>query len=371
MRASFDKWWLLPLDVFAASALVALGIVLFGSSFVGGSSAEVTQRAASEAAADCSGALSTDYACYQKRYRELVLGSGVEAAFVELKDEHTKDEFVRANCHQLTHVIGRAAAELYGDLPTTYGWGDGFCTAGYYHGAMEAIVAKIGADQILQVAGTLCSEMGERQRHSFLHYDCAHGLGHGFMGVLGNELFESLEGCDALMDGWEKDPCYAGVFMQNVMAEDDPSHPSEYLKADRALYPCTDVPARYKTSCYRVQTSYALRTPGNDFAKVFGLCAEAEEDFRPSCYQGLGGYASAQSIEQNTADVAQSGSTTLCEVGENYEARSNCVAGAAKQFVLHYHGDEQAKALCKSLEKADLRDVCLRTGEEFYESFRT
>ncbi len=363
MRASFDKWWLLPLGVFAASALVALGIVVFGPSFVGGSSAEVAQRAASEAAADCSGALSTDYACYQKRYRELVLGSGVEAAFVELKDEHTKDEFVRDNCHQLTHVIGRAAAELYGDLPTTYGWGDGFCMAGYYHGAMEAVVAKIGADQILQVADTLCSEMGERQRHSFLHYDCAHGLGHGFMGVLGNELFESLEACDALMDGWEREHCYNGVFMENLPDSDNRSHPSKYLKEDQPLYPCTVVEDRYKTQCYQKQTSYALKTQDRDFAKVFELCSTVEDAYRPTCYQSLGRDASGNS----SSDVAKT--RAACMQGQDYEARSNCVIGAVKDFISYYHSDRQASELCESFE-ADLREVCLETGEEYYKFFQ-
>lgn len=78
-----------------ASALVALGIFVLGPSYV---------------AADCSGASAGDYACYQQRYQNLVRDSGVETAFDELKDEYGKNGFVRSNCHQLSHVIGRAAA---------------------------------------------------------------------------------------------------------------------------------------------------------------------------------------------------------------------------------------------------------------------
>ncbi len=124
MRASFDKWWLLPLGVLSASALIALGIVVFGPSFIGGSSAEVAQRTASTptqtADAGCTGASATDYACHQERYQNLVRDSGVEAAFDELKDEHAKNSFVRSNCHQLVHVVGRAAADLYGDMSGAY-----------------------------------------------------------------------------------------------------------------------------------------------------------------------------------------------------------------------------------------------------------
>jgi hypothetical protein len=376
VRANFDKRWLLPLCILAASALVAFKIVVFGPSFVGRSSAEVVQPAASEpsetsrSATDCSGASGNDYACYQKRYRDLVRGSGAEAAFSELKNEYTKNEFVRANCHQLTHVIGRAATDLYGDLPTTYAQGDDFCTGGYYHGAAERFVAQISLDKILKEANTLCADLGEHRKYSFSHYNCAHGIGHGFMRVLGNELLESLKACDALTDGWEKDPCYAGVFMQKMIAEDDASHRSEPLNADRPLYPCTDVEDRYKTECYRIQISYALRLQGNDFSKVFKVCESVEDDFRPACYEGVGGYASVQSIQQKTTDEAQLASTsTLCKLGENLEARFNCVAGAAKQFVLHYRGDMQAKALCESFD-ADLRALCLHAAEGFYRSFQ-
>ncbi len=56
-------------------------------------------------------------------------------------------------------------------------------------------------------------------------------------------------------------------------------------------------------------------------------------------------------------------------LGEGYEARSNCIVGAVTQFVCHYHDDAQAKAFCESLDAGFLRDLCLQSGEEYYESF--
>ena len=364
MRANFDKRWLLPLGILAASALVALGVVVFGPSFVARSSEEVAQRGASEAAADCSGTSASDYACQQERYRDLVRDSaGVEAAFAGLKDEYGKNELAKAECHQLAHVIGRAAAELYGDLAATYGRGDNFCFAGYYHGAMETFVAEIGAGKILEEADTLCADLRERQNRSFYHYNCVHGLGHGFMGVLGNELFEALEVCDALPDAWERENCYGGVFMENLMTERNTGNPSKYLDADQPLYPCTEVETRYKNKCYQNQTAYALKAQSNDFAKAFDLCATAvEDDFRPACYQGLGRAADGQSItdEAETEDA--------CILGQDYDARANCLIGAVGHSIAFYQSDERAKALCESVE-ADLRDVCLRAVEEFYGRF--
>jgi hypothetical protein len=367
VRVSFDKWWLLPLGVLSASTLVALGLVVFWPSFSGNSSGEgVVRPAASEAAvADCSGASKLDFTCHQERYRALVLDSGVEVAFADLKDERENNGFVRAACHQMTHVIGRTAAEFYGDLAGAFGQGDPICSAGYYHGAVETVMAKIGADKVLEEANTVCADLREHQRHSTYHYNCVHGMGHGFMGVFQTELFESLYACDALMDGWEREHCYNGVFMENLSAMDNPSRPSKYLKAEQPLYPCTDVERRYKSQCYDEQTSYALYTRNDDFAKVFGLCATvAEEDFRPACYQGLGGKVAAHSNKHVIGEVAKTDSARkLCMLGEDHEARSNCVVGAARTTIRDYQGDKQAKALCESLD-ADLSAVCFEASKD-------
>src|SRR4051812_13678630 len=168
MKADLNKWWLLPFGILIASALVALSIIVFEPTLTNRAFAEVAQQESSEpleksdaadtpsrptetseavvsgppktsgaADVDCSGTKATDYVCYQQRYQDLVHNFGVRAAFAELRNEIMKDDFVKANCHQMTHVIGRAAVDLYGDLPRTYNHGDTFCGSGYYHGATE------------------------------------------------------------------------------------------------------------------------------------------------------------------------------------------------------------------------------------------
>jgi hypothetical protein len=370
VRAGLDKWWLLPFGILAASVLVALSIVVFRPAFVERSFAGVGLRAPSEPLVDCSGALASDYACYQQRYQALARNSDVEAAFDELKGEYAKNDIVRLYCHQLTHVIGRTAAERYGDITGAYGRGDEFCGAGYYHGAMEAIAAEIGADKIVEEASTLCADLSEGQERSYQHRNCVHGLGHGFMAAQENELFESLRACDALADEWESEHCYNGVFMQNVMAKEDPSHPTKYLKADQPLYPCTDVEARYKNQCYKKQTTHALETRGNDFAKVFDLCTTVEDDFRPACYHGIGWDSSMLGI--NGESITRVAKTELpgvvCTLSDDYEAQSNCIVGAVKAFIQFYDSDAEAKALCESLKAEGLRAACLQAGEEYHES---
>ena len=403
MRRVVGKWWLALLGILTASTLVALSIFILGRS-----AAEVSLRTTNEptqtseaaiancsdaaatdchqeyqeveseqaetsrvATTDCSNASPTDYLCYEQRYRDLIRDYGVDAAFDELKDELSINEFARSNCHLLTHFIGRAAADLSGDVGTVYSHGDNFCGSGYYHGAMEAIVAKVGPDKILEKANSLCDNLDGYQKYSFDHYNCAHGLGHGFMDIKDNELFDSLETCDVLADSWERNRCYGGVFMENVIAKDRPGHSSKYLKADQPLYPCEVVENRYKNECYQRQTSYALEIQGNNFAKVFDLCTQVKDDFRLACYQGLGWDASVQSLKQGTSDATINESTRMqCMLGKDYEARFNCAAGAVDYFIRDSYSDTRAKAFCEYFG-ADLRTMCLQEAEEYYVSLQS
>jgi hypothetical protein len=375
---------LLPFGILATSALIATSIIVFWPTLADNSSEdEAVQHVAhrgehgptgtSGPTPECSGTSAPDYTCYQQRYENFLRGSGVEAAFVELKDAFTKDEFVNSNCHHLTHVIGRAAAGLYGDIASTYSRGDNFCASGYYHGAVEAVMATLGADEVHDEANNICAALRENRNHSFEHRNCVHGLGHGSMYVLENELFEALRACDTLADEWEKDQCSGGVFMENLNIDDNPGHLSNYLKADQPFYPCTEVKTEYKTQCYVRHTEYALKVASQDdatlqdnFAKVFDLCTkEVEDDFRPACYSGLGHLATTEATLAGITDETQASfARELCMAAQDYEALHYCVVAAARQFVYHYNSDTQAKELCAPLTSADLRAVCLQRTEE-------
>lgn len=341
----------LPLGVLAVSALTAVAIVLF----VGPSPAPAVRPVAG-----CSPDPASGYPCYRERFQSLVQTAGVPVAMQTLRSESQAKDLVKFRCHEFAHEIGRAAARRYHSVARTYSRGDDFCSAGYYHGAMEAFVAELGARRVLAKAGTLCAAL---KRRSYSHYTCAHGLGHGFMLILGERVFKALGTCDALPDKWESDGCYGGVFMQNLMAHGDPSRPSKskYLKADRPLYPCTEVGTRYKYRCYQMQIQYALKTVRDDFAKGFDICAKADRRYRNVCYQGLGNYVSVQNTREHVTDAGRIGATHgTCLLGADRAARTGCIEGAAKAFVMYYQRDREAKAFCAAFTEKDLHGACLR-----------
>lgn len=300
--------------------------------------------------------------CLDKQYKTITQKQGVGASFAKLKADYNTDQNIRAFCHQLTHVIGRTEADMVNDVAEAYSHGDNFCWSGYYHGVMESIVIKIGAENLAAKLPTICESVKAQKPYSFYHYNCVHGLGHGIMDVKDSELFDSLKSCELLTDEWERQSCYGGVFMENEMEEVNHNHKTAYLKTDQPMYPCTAVAETYKYQCYLMQTSHALRLANNNFDQVFSECAAVESNYVDVCYQSLGRDASGNS----TSNVEQTKVT--CLLGQNQDARTNCIIGAVKDFISYYHSDQQANSLCNALDNS-LQPVCQTTKTQYYSTF--
>jgi hypothetical protein len=309
------------------------------------------------------GAAASDFSCHKGFYQAVVKQQGVKAAFTDLKQRFTTNDFIRAQCHQVTHVIGRAAGEQSADVASAYRQGDDFCSSGYYHGVMEAIVGRTGEEALVKSADNICAGVRQgNQKYSLTHHNCTHGMGHGFMALQGDELHASLAMCDYLHDPWERESCLGGVFMENVMASFNSFHNTKYLRADQPMYPCNAVETTYKNSCYFNQTSYALKVVNYDFSKVFSLCKQAEQLYHATCYQSLGRDASGNS----QSDITKTRQT--CMLGSDYEAQSNCIIGAVKDIIWYNNGIAQGNAFCGTL-LTHLQSVCLSTGKEYYKTF--
>lgn len=343
-------WWALP--VLLIGSAVTMAVVLLKPKPVNKSSI-----------VSCDGTAAVDFKCWEQRYQQLVKEQSPKAAFTDVRHVYEASDYMRANCHQVSHVIGRAAAERYGDVVAAYNEGDNFCWSGYYHGVMETVVQDIGVANITTQINTICEGARKQQEYSFYHYNCVHGLGHGLMAIKNNELFEALKVCDGLDGTWQQESCHGGVFMENVMSEVNPDHKTNYFSADDLLYPCTAVEAKYKPQCYMMQTSHALRQINSDYGKMFELCKSADEGFVDICYQSLGRDVSGNSIS-NLVSTKQN-----CMLGGDENAQANCFIGAVKDFISYHHSDQQGLALCNSLDVARLKEICLNTAVEYYKTF--
>ncbi len=307
------------------------------------------------------GSNNTDFDCHMDYYTDLVENESVSKAFAVIKEEFKNNPYVMAQCHPLTHVIGRVTTEKYKEVNEAFKHGDPFCWSGYYHGVMEKIIEKIGITKIAGSLDNICSLIPGKEKYSFDYYNCVHGLGHGIMAINQNELFQSLKMCDNLSGIWEQNSCYGGVYMENVIL-DDKGESTKYLKPDDPMYPCNAVEEKYKSQCYLMQTSYALKVLGGDFSKVFGVCRGADLNYRATCWQSLGRDASGRTSSNAEATKAH------CYKGETSEERANCITGAVKDFISYFHSDIEAKQFCEILSE-DLKQNCLDTATVYYKSF--
>jgi hypothetical protein len=340
-------WWLLPIFVVALA-----GFAVWAAGQTNNQERKVLE---------CAGVRDSDFNCWRERYEAMVTQDSPKEAFADFRQNYESISYVKSNCHQIAHVIGRTASKKYKDVGTAYDNGDNFCWSGYYHGVMEGVANSLGVEELLNKLNIICDGPESRGKYSFYHYNCVHGIGHGLMVVYENELFTSLEMCDRLHDRWEQDSCHGGVFMENVMAELNPDHTTKYLSREEPLYPCTAVSDRYKTSCYMMQTSHALVVLNQDYSKVFELCGTVG-DYAATCYQSLGRDASGST----SSDVART--RELCMLGKTHTAQENCVIGAVKDFISYHHDDTQAHAFCNSLQPS-LVATCTQTATDYYKSF--
>jgi hypothetical protein len=352
----------------AVAALVA--VLVLGA--VGLVRAPGGESEAAAAIAACTGADEIDFACYERRYTAMTKARGPRAAMRDLRARAARVGFLRAACHQLMHRIGREAGR--GSGLRAFGEGDESCSSGYFHGVVEAVMRRNGARSVGRDPGLVCAPFRDAAPRGMAHYNCVHGMGHGFMDVYGGDVFRSLRGCARLAEAWERHHCEGGVFMENLTSMTKPRRPPGHLRPGRPLYPCTAVATRHKHECYMKQTAYALFVRGDDFRAVFRLCARSPDvRFRDDCYQGLGGDASIHSSKYLTAAADTRRATrTLCLQAPNRAARRGCVVGAVTVIVRDGASRETgAVAFCRSLRNRGLRAACSRAHLETVQDLTT
>lgn len=177
----------------------------------------------------------------------------------------------------------------------------------------------------------------------------------------GDDVFGSLKTCDNLTGSWEKQSCYSGVFMENIIVFGrDGSAPD--LKPADPIYPCTSVADAYKFQCYLGQTSFVLQQNGGNFKKTFDVCASVEGSFRDVCGQSIGRDGA------NYAGHDAQRTKTTCDLATAEQDTLNCVIGAVKEFISYYHSIDQANAYCNILSESE-KQTCLTTGKQYFTLF--
>lgn len=363
----------------------------------------------------CGGAVVHKDDCLEQALTSVIRPAGVDKAMGALLLLSRQDEDVARDGHVFAHGIGISAYKSPETVAQTFS----LCTAdfqsGCYHGVIQAYFADSrGGDGGITPAklNGLCEPYrGPAKR--WLEFQCAHGIGHGVMAVESHNLLRALDTCDILADRFEKEACWGGAFMENVVnatqphhmhvtqvadvdehaghgeaAHDSTSHaaagheghemaghdmssmpgmaghgehgdaqPFLALDPREPLYPCTAVKEHHRQACYLMQTSAILFRNNGDFRDAARQCGRTPEAYRSTCYISLG--RDANSWARGSRERAIAYCKAAPDVGQPF-----CIVGVVKNIVDVTADPRDGLSFCQ-LAPDNTRSACFNAvGQE-------
>lgn len=280
------------------------------------------------------------YSCLETFFLDLIHKTDTKTTLQTLAKANNENTAIMRLCHPLAHRIGREAYNILGDAVKAFSVGDETCANGYYHGVLEGYLAK--SPKLEEAVAGVCQ--GNGTVSAYIYYQCVHGLGHGLMFKTGDNIAESLKDCDLLKSAYDRESCYGGVFMQNIVndAPYNTGHGPPVVKASDPLYPCDDVSIvsdKYQGACYFLSTTQIIKSTGTNWAAMAGWCDQAPVKYRYLCYQSMG-----RDVSGSTLRDPGKGYAACQQASPNYVG--DCIQGFAKDLLEYDPHNPSAKVFC-------------------------
>lgn len=294
--------------------------------------------------------------CYEKASQDFLNKFPLEEIMRVIEKNESLPEFY-ANCHELTHYLGRNEYKRLKSVIDALPKGSHACFEGYQHGVVEGYFTK----KIIQ-AGSMkdsdisievprvCGSRAEYQKNELFN-QCLHGIGHAMMLLTESDLPRSLNLCNSLELRSDKELCYSGVFMENSSSSTNKDHPSKFFKKDDPMYPCTILEKKYLRMCYRLQGTKFLEFAGYDWSKTIGTCEKIPKDYLEECYISIGslqvGYTQDfKKMQEN------------CNLIKLPVYRKKCIEGVVSTLSVRFGGDASRIITFCSLVNPDYKKTC-------------
>jgi hypothetical protein len=293
--------------------------------------------------------------------RGVLVMDGTGAALDRLEELAAEDENLEGESHHLVHELGKFSYLHYGgEAAKAFGLCDRRFAGGCYHGVVQAYFEVNPDFEAGDLAGLCEGEIVDAEAAEILRHQCVHGLGHGLSLYLDRDLQETLRHCDALRTDRDRDSCYGGAFMENIMfaqsqhgRQSDPDRGTSLLKEDDLHYPCNSVGERYKQQCYFLQPAAILFQNGRDVDGAFEECDKAPKPYVAACYRGMG--RDISSLTRGDTDEPRD----LCTLGTD----SNevwCFEGAVMLLVSSNWRTDEAVDFCSGAP-AEAKSRCFES----------
>lgn len=305
--------------------------------------------------------------CFQDRLEAVIRTEGTEQALSQLEVWTKQDADAEREAHPLVHHIGRQSFVHHGEAAKAMSHCRDVFWSGCYHGVLQAYLGSLPVVESHHIV-SLCPPVVGVMDFSFKRYNCLHGLGHGVTLQFQYDILKSLAYCDFLTSEWDRESCYGGVFMENIVTFQTARHAPQahahhahqqatsFMNAQDLLYPCSALDGKYLRSCYLMQTSAILTFLNYDFAQAFLQCERVAVEHQTTCYRSLGRDVSGYTLRDSERV------TQLCGLGRGDQVRQ-CFIGAVKDFILTDASPDPGLALCRKLDGAFKQDCYSTVGE--------
>ena len=307
--------------------------------------------------------------CYEKSLIPLVDRGGPKLAMGTLMQVANGDRDVRGFGHVYAHAIGMHAYDVDKNVERTFSSCTDAFQSGCYHGVIEAYFASSGKVDSASVRA-LCVPWSQAGVYGWLRFQCAHGLGHGLTMHYEHNLVSALKGCDLLVESWDRESCYGGAFMENVVDATEPHHgmpgmdmPDEarsfkQIDENDLNYPCTILADRYLTTCYQNQVSIIMHFDGHEMPRVARDCMKVPEAYRYMCFTGFGTDINSFVVGDHLKAI------DLCtNAPEKY--REWCIIGVVKNIIDVSAKTADGVSFCQKVDAHHLKSRCYEAvGEE-------
>ncbi len=307
--------------------------------------------------------------CYEKELIPLVDAGGPKLAMGALMQVAKGDRDVRGFGHVYAHAIGMHAFDADRNVERTFSSCTDAFQSGCYHGVIEAYFASSGRVDSSSVR-QLCGPWSQPGVYGWLRFQCVHGLGHGLTMHYAHDLVSALAGCDLLAESWDRESCYGGAFMENVVDATEPHHGMpgmamaeearrfKQVDANDLNYPCTILAERYLTSCYQNQVSVIMHFDDHDMPRVASDCMKVPERYRHMCFTGFGTDINSLVIGDHQEAIHLCGTAP-----EQY--RDWCIIGVVKNIIDVTAKTADGVSFCREVGGQHLKSRCYEAvGEE-------
>lgn len=315
----------------------------------------------------CQGNVQQKISCWEDVIIKTLEEDGVDAAFSVVDHLYANQEEFGEGCHQVAHIIGEAAFDLYAsDEDFEVSEKSTYCGFGFYHGLMEQLLRETGD---LKLAGEFCHYIDDKLRRytGDAGLQCFHGIGHGTVDSHDGRYFGDAEGMvkpalklceDVSQTDQELYRCVSGVYNGIANFYFDTEEYGLIINRDDPFELCHVQPAEYREACYGNLNVTLMWIVENDMSRALEYVQAIpypEERERAFWYATVASMIPITNQDSYTVEAAFCNQVAL-------EYQQACVTGTAGGLVEHGQpGQEHQNAIqfCQdSGLQPGLRDAC-------------